>query len=74
MKHERNGFRDEIVNFVVMNMVPYSHRLKSFRVFTQSDGAKHLAFSRAYEDEILRLRLRMTLRYSLFYSENQILS
>jgi hypothetical protein len=28
-------------------------------------GAKHLAFSRWYEDEILRLRLRMTLRHSL---------
>jgi len=27
--------------------------------------AKHLAFSRCYEDEILRLRLRMTLRHSL---------
>jgi len=24
-------------------------------------GAKHLAFSATYEDEILRLRLRMTL-------------
>ena len=29
-------------------------------------GAKHLAFSATYEDEILRLRLRMTLRHSLF--------
>jgi hypothetical protein len=29
-------------------------------------GAKHLAFSRCFEDEILRLRLRMTLRHSLF--------
>ena len=28
-------------------------------------GAKHLAFSSSYEDEILRLRLRMTLGYSL---------
>jgi len=28
-------------------------------------GAKHLAFSRCYEDEILRLRRRMTLRYNL---------
>jgi len=27
--------------------------------------AKHLAFSSYYEDEILRLRLRMTLRHSL---------
>jgi hypothetical protein len=32
-------------------------------------GAKHLAFSRCYEDEILRLRLRMTLRHSLFAGE-----
>ena len=28
--------------------------------------AKHLAFSSCYEDEILRLRLRMTLSYSFF--------
>ena len=28
-------------------------------------GAKHLAFSRCDEDEILRLRLRMTLRHSI---------
>jgi hypothetical protein len=27
--------------------------------------AKHLSFSGGYEDEILRLRLRMTLRHSL---------
>ena len=29
------------------------------------NSAKHLVFSRCYEDEILRLRLRMTLQHSL---------
>jgi hypothetical protein len=31
--------------------------------------AKHLAFAGYYEDEILRLRLRMTLRHSLVRGE-----
>ena len=34
-------------------------------VVVMLSGAKHLAFSATYEDEILRLRLRMTLRHSL---------
>jgi hypothetical protein len=33
--------------------------------------AKHLAFSGCYEDEILRLRLRMTLRHSLDAREDE---
>jgi hypothetical protein len=32
-------------------------------------GVKHLTFSRCYEDEILRLRPRMTLRHSLSRGE-----
>jgi hypothetical protein len=36
LKHERNGLRDEIVNFV-MNMVSFFYRLQSFGVFTQFD-------------------------------------
>ena len=31
--------------------------------------AKHLGFSRSYKDEILRLRLRMTLQCDLLKSE-----
>jgi len=33
--------------------------------------AKHLAFSRCYEVEILRLRLRMTMRHSLDAGEDE---
>jgi hypothetical protein len=37
-------------------------------------GAKHLAFSNGYEDEILRLRLRMTLRHGLKAGEGMVRS
>ena len=41
-----------------------AHAIKP--VVVMLSGAKHLAFSATYEDEILRLRLRMTLRHSLY--------
>jgi len=34
-------------------------------------NAKHLAFSASNEDEILRLRLRMTLRHSIVAEEDE---